>query len=103
MFRKKPQAKQSLATQVERNLNGISLEKTDLDKAIALYEQNIAEGFDGNHPYDRLAIIYHKQKRYEDEKRVLKRGIDVFSTLSRQDAQTKLQKFKDRLSKLEDS
>jgi tetratricopeptide (TPR) repeat protein len=86
---------------VNRNLRGIELEKAgEVDKAIELYEQNVAEGFDGNHPYDRLAIIYHKQKRYEDEERILLAAIDVFSKTDRQDAPGKLAKFQDRLNKL---
>ncbi|WP_198507842.1 tetratricopeptide repeat protein [Bacillus sp. FJAT-45037] len=89
---------------VERNLKGMELEKNgELDQAIKLYEMNVQEGFDGNHPYDRLAIIYRKQKLYNEEIRVLERAIEVFSNLketsSRQDIDPKLKKFKDRLDK----
>ena len=31
-----------------------------IDSAILLYEENVKESFEGNHPYDRLAVIYHK-------------------------------------------
>ena len=35
--------------QAERNLKGAEFEKTgDLEKAIELYEENVAEGFKGN-------------------------------------------------------
>jgi hypothetical protein len=30
-----------------------------IDEAIALYEENIAQYFEGNHPYNSLAIIYY--------------------------------------------
>ncbi len=44
-----------LDKQVDRNLKGIEYEKfAELNKAIDLYEKNIAENFNGNDPYDRL-------------------------------------------------
>lgn len=89
---------------VQRNLAGIEAEKAgDIDRAIELYEQNVKEKFDGNHPYDRLAIIYHKQKKYDDEERVLLAAIDVFSKLDRSDAKAKVDKFAKRISKIPES
>lgn len=89
--------------QVDRNLNGKELEKEgDIEGAIALYEQNVAEGFAGNHPYDRLAIIYRKNKAYSEEIRVLERAIFVFENYASQDrpdVQPKLEAFKERLQK----
>lgn len=90
---------------VDRNLLGIKLEKQGfIDNAIELYELNIKQGFDGNHPYDRLSIIYHKKKQYNEKIRVLQRGIDVFSQLlntsSRGNINPKLEKFKEGLKKL---
>lgn len=32
-----------------------------------MYEANVRDGFDGTHPYDRLAVLYRKQKRFNDE------------------------------------
>ena len=90
--------------QTQRNLDGKDAEKNgDIEAAIRLYEENVRERFTGSHPYNRLAIIYHKQKRYEDEKRVLRTAIDVFSTINngRKDVDPKLEKFKERLAKLE--
>jgi len=56
---------------VDRNQEGIAAEKAgDLDSAIALYEANVAAHFEGSHPYDRLRIIYTKQKRWDDAMRV---------------------------------
>lgn len=37
--------------------------------AIDAYEQLIIRRFDGTLPYDRLAILYRKQKNYQSEKR----------------------------------
>lgn len=93
-----------LDKQVERNLKAKDLEKQGkINQAINLYEQNVSEGFDGNFPYDRLAIIYRKKKDIENEIRVLKKGIDVFTALSksspRQDIYPKLERFNERLKK----
>ena len=93
--------------QVDRNLNSIEKEqKREIEVAIKEYEQNIDEGFEGNHPYDRLAIIYRKNKDYDNEIRVLNRGIEIFNRLSksspRQDIKPKLEKFKKRLEKAEE-
>lgn len=89
--------------QVDRNLTGKDLEKAgQVDKAAALYEENVKEGFDGNHPYDRLAIIYKKQGRVDDEIRVLEQAVAVFDKVAkggRVDGPPKLQKFKDKLDK----
>jgi hypothetical protein len=44
---------------VDRNLKGIELEKHGKEEeAKLLYEANVADCFDGSHPYDRLRIIY---------------------------------------------
>jgi tetratricopeptide (TPR) repeat protein len=68
--------------QVERNLKGEELEKQgDIEGAAALYEQNIKESFPGTQPYDRLQVIYRKQKNYDEEIRVINRAIEVFNNL----------------------
>lgn len=89
--------------QVERNLKGIELEKKgDIDKAIELYEQNISENFIGNHPYDRLAIIYRKRNQIDDEIRALEKAVWVFKNIvdqERADRLPKLDRFKKRLQK----
>lgn len=56
---------------VDRNLKGKALEKEGrVDEAIALYEQNVEDWFEGGHPYDRLRIIYTKRGRVADAIRV---------------------------------
>ncbi|MBA7592456.1 hypothetical protein ES708_34639 [subsurface metagenome] len=91
-------------TFVSRNLEGIELEKAGkVDEAIALYEKNIKEGFDGSHPYTRLAIIYNKKGLLDDEIRVLEKAVWVFENIvykGRGDKPTKLEKFKKRLEKV---
>lgn len=62
---------------VNRNLQGIKYEKSGSDEeAIQLYEQNIADRFDGTHPYERLRVIYTSKKRYIDAIRVCQACID---------------------------
>ena len=89
---------------VNRNIKGIKHEKEGrVDLAIKLYEKNITDNFDGSHPYNRLAIIYRKQKDYQNEIRVLNKAINMFSDLMstspRLDIEPKLEKFKKRLEK----
>ena len=50
----------------------------DLHKASKLYEQNIRENYADEFAFERLMIIYRKQKEYKDELRVIKRGIELF-------------------------
>lgn len=89
--------------QVNRNIKGIDLEKSgQLDKAITLYEENVREGFEGSHPYNRLAIIYKKQGRLNEEIRILDIAVTVFTEIAikgRSDGELKLKKFKERLEK----
>lgn len=51
----------------------------DLKTAAALYEQNIKRGIADSFPFNRLLVIYRKQKRYKDELRVINRGIELFT------------------------
>jgi hypothetical protein len=51
----------------------------DIKRAISLYEKNIKKGLADSFPFDRLLVIYRKQKRYKDELRVINKGIEVFS------------------------
>ncbi len=63
----------------ERNLKGIELEKIgDLEGAKSLYEQNVKDGFNGLHPYERLIIIYHKQKEHSKELKILEMATQLF-------------------------
>lgn len=81
----------------------IALEKRgEVDKAIEIYEGVIEKNFEGNHPYDRLAVIYRKRNQLEDEIRVLEKAIWVFENVvfkERPDRIEKLERFKERLEK----
>ncbi len=57
---------------------GIEAEKEGrIADAIEAYEENIATGQRALHAYDRLRILYHRAKDYNNEIRVIKRMIEV--------------------------
>lgn len=60
----------------QRNLSGQGLEKAgDINGAIEVYETALDADVDTPFPYRRLAILYRKQKRREDEVRVIKHAL----------------------------
>lgn len=89
---------------IDRNLRGRDLEKQgNITDAIELYELNVAYGFEGDFPYNRLRVIYIKQKRYGDAIRVLEKAIDVFDkkvSPTRPDRLPKLENFHKQLEKV---
>lgn len=90
--------------QVNRNMQGIDLEKSDPQAAIQLYEQNISEMFIGEHPYKRLRILYTKQKNYDNAIRVCERYIamaDQVATLNiRNPSSQKQAEYQEWIAKL---
>jgi tetratricopeptide (TPR) repeat protein len=92
--------------QVQRNLLGKQLEKDGrVVDAMALYEANISEDFEGSFPYRGLAILYRKRKLLYEEVRVLEKAISVFDSLissGRSDIMPKLNEFKEGLNKAQD-
>jgi len=90
---------------VERNLRGHALEREGLvENAIEFYQANVCDGFEGNFPYDRLAIIFRKRDDFASEIIVLKRAIEIFSALRnspRKDVLPKLAHFTTRLFEAE--
>lgn len=71
---------------MRRNNEGIELEDEGrTDEAIALYEQNVEAGYPATHSYERLMVLYRKRKEYEQEARVIRRAIEVYSSTSRAD------------------
>ena len=88
---------------IDTNLKAVDLEKSgNIERAVKLYEFVIKHNFIGNGPYDRLSIIYRKNKDFKNEIRVLKKAIHVFENVvykGRSDRLPKLEKFKTRLDK----
>jgi hypothetical protein len=75
-------ASRLLDVMVDRNLNGKTLEAAgEVDKAIALYEENVSDLFDGNHPYDRLRVIYTKRKQFAEAIRVCRTFVKITDIL----------------------
>ena len=59
---------------------GAELEKQgEIDTAISVYEENIALGYPATHSYDRLMILYRKQRDYKNERRIIHAALDKFS------------------------
>jgi tetratricopeptide (TPR) repeat protein len=68
----------ALEAQTRRNLDGMELEQAgQIEEAVALYEQNVAEGFSGDWPYSRLVSVYERRGAYDEAERVLRRAIEV--------------------------
>lgn len=89
----------SLQLTASNNNKGIAFEKQgDTASAIEVYEKNLEIGYPASHSYNRLMIIYHREKRYEDEVRVIKKAIEVFSSDVRYNKD--VTKWQERLNKL---
>lgn len=84
--------------QVERNLKAMEYEQNgDIKEAIGLYEMNVAEAFEGTHPYQRLCDLYVGLDQKDDLIRVLEKAISVFEGAQSGDCKDKydqLQRFK---------
>ena len=58
--------------------------KGNLDLAAKHYEAAIKDERPDELPFNRLMIIYRKQKRFKDELRVIKKGIKMFEDFYKQ-------------------
>lgn len=60
------------------NNQGIAFEKSgDVESAINAYEESIRLGYPATHSFIRLMFLYRRCKKYQDELRVIERGIEV--------------------------
>lgn len=65
---------------LDKNEAALKLEKSDVDGAVLLYEELVDMNYSLTaNPYERLAIIYRKQKKYDDEIRIIKKGLTSLS------------------------
>jgi Flp pilus assembly protein TadD len=91
----------TLEEQTRRNLDGMDLERAgEVERAVELYERNVAEGFEGDWPYGRLVAHYEKRGRFDEAERVLLRAIEVFKGTRRrssEDRRATLNAFRGRL------
>lgn len=53
----------------------------ELEKAAKIYEKAVRAAPHEEHPYNRLMIIYRKLTWYEEELKIIKKGIAVFEEL----------------------
>jgi tetratricopeptide (TPR) repeat protein len=53
----------------------------DLPEAIKLYERAVKQAPTDERAYNRLMVIYRKEKEYESELKVIEKGIDAFTKL----------------------
>src|SRR4028118_1961053 len=75
-------ANTSLAEVEQRNAAAKAAETAgDLAGAIQLYEDNIRLDYKHEFAFNRLLVIYRKQKMFKQELRVINRGIRVFSEI----------------------
>ena len=82
----------------ELNNKGIKYEKEgNIEKAIETYEKNVSLGYTATHSYDRLCIIYRKQKDYENEIRIINLFLTNFPNTKT--FEKSIDKYKTRLSK----
>jgi tetratricopeptide (TPR) repeat protein len=79
-IQKEEQQRELLNKTVELNNTGKEYEKQgDIEKAIATYEECVALGYPAIHSYERLMIIYRKTFDYDNEIRIIKLAIKVFT------------------------
>ena len=65
--------------QTEADWKLLTKQKTNIKKAIAIYEGFVSELARYPLPYLRLPIIYRKEKNYKNEVRVLQAALIVFA------------------------
>ena len=91
----------TLEQQTRRNLDAMELERNgQVDTAVELYEQNVAEGFEGDWPYGRLVAHYERTGQLDEAERVLVRAIEVFKGSKRRSGEERratIQAFRGRL------
>lgn len=81
--------------QVERNLKAMEYEESgNIQEAIKLYEKNVAEEFDGTHPYQRLFDLYVELDQTEDVIRILEKGIHILDGVKADDYTDKCDQLK---------
>lgn len=70
---------EAIANTAARNNEGIAFEKAgETDRAIEVYEENIANGYPALHAFNRLMVLYRRRRDYANEIRVIKRAVEVF-------------------------
>ena len=64
------------------------------------YREQVKQGVFSTVPYDRLMIHYRKEKEYEEELKVIKKGIDIFKKYYANVQAAALKKQKSKIAEL---
>lgn len=97
MLEKKNKEEKVLQLTAELNNKGIAEEKKgNINSAIKFYEENIKIGGAATHSYERLMILYRKQKKYDNEISIIKIAIKTFSKENKRLYLNKLSKTKNK-------
>ena len=72
------------------------MEQEPLDE----YREQVKQGVFSTVPYDRLMIHYRKEKEYEEELKVIQKGIDVFKKFYANVQATAIKKQKSKIAEL---
>ena len=76
--------REALREQTGRNVTGLEHEQLgEWEEAATLYELNLAEGFAGPWPYERLVALYTKHGQPAEVLRVRERAVEVLQALPR--------------------
>jgi len=98
-LREKNKKEELLLATATRNNEGRAFEmRGDLATSIRLYEENIATGYPATFSYERLMVLYKKNKQPNDEIRVVEKAIKDFEKDSRY--KKEVAKWKLRLQKI---
>ena len=68
----------------------------DEEAAIRIYEEIADSGQPTEFAFTRLMVLYRKQKKYKEELRVIKKGIQVFSDQHKKQLEENLSEKKNR-------
>lgn len=76
------------------NGKGIAAEKAgNTEEAVAIYEAVIALGYPATHAYTRLMVLYRRNRKPEEEVRVITKAISVFAAENEKRAEAALREY----------
>jgi tetratricopeptide (TPR) repeat protein len=75
-------------------------EKENWNEAIKIYQQLVKQNPRDEFPYDRLMVIFRKQKRYPEELKLIDKGLKTFGDVYKKRSEKFISKHKglDKLS-----
>ena len=70
------------------------------DEPLDQYREQVKQGVFSALPYERLMIYYRKEKNYEEELKVIKKGIDTFKKFYTNLQSSAIKKQKSKIAEL---